>query len=403
MADMIQLKEIGSGMANLNKICPLPWISMETTPMGGCRPCCLAKEEIPGIDLRTDTLSDAYKSDYMKDLREQFLRGEKPETCTRCWKEEEAGKISKRINSQIRLKHLMDKIDYEDTEPDALWFLDLKLGNICNLKCRICGSWSSSKWATEEIDYAIDMVNPKEHLAYQHLKKGEWPRHNPKFWEDLHELLPDVEYIEFTGGEPFMIPEHITLLDYAVANNLTDMELHYNTNGTCGIPYGMLDEFKKVEIAYSIDNVGERFEYERYGAQWNQVILAPTPLLSNIESQLCFTINIQNVYYLDKPLLWAKDKNFNSIHWNYLHDPWYMNVQYMTPEAKELVLANIEHNQMVVLPEYKQEWETLINFIKNGPGSDGTEFVQAMTRTDLYRNQMFPQLYPEMAKAMGYE
>lgn len=132
------------------KICCIPWISMETTPMGKCRPCCLAKEEIPGIDLRNDTIQDAYNSGYMQDLRQQFLNGEKPETCNRCWEEESAGKMSKRMNTKVRLKHLMPNIQYQNLKPDQLWFLDLKLGNVCNLKCRICGSWSSSKWVWKD-------------------------------------------------------------------------------------------------------------------------------------------------------------------------------------------------------------------------------------------------------------
>lgn len=386
---------------------------METTPMGGCRPCCLAKDEIPGINLLTDTLTDAYKSDYMKDLREQFLRGEKPETCDRCWKEEQAGKTSKRMNTNIRLKHHVHKIDYENTEPDTLWFLDLKLGNICNLKCRICGSWSSSKWAQEEIDYSDG--DPKDHLAYKHLKQGNWPDENPEFWRDIFLILPQIKYIEFTGGEPFMVPQHKKLLEFASIMEHTDIEIHYNTNGTQPIPYHLLEDFKKVEIAYSIDNVGERFEYERYGAKWDNVDKSNQLLehfgdnesksykTDNITTQLCFTINIQNVYYIDKLLIWAKDKNFDSIHWNYLHDPWHMNVQYMTPEAKEIVLNNIEHNQMKVLPEYKNEWQTLQKFIENGPGSDGTEFCERMKQTDRYRFQRFDDLYPEIAKAMGYE
>jgi len=398
------------------KICPLPWISMETTPMGGCRPCCLAKDEVPGIDLRKDTLEDAYKSDYMKDLRQQFLDGEKPETCSRCWEEEAAGKMSKRMNTQVRLKHLMPDVDYENTEPDQLWFLDLKLGNVCNLKCRICGSWSSSKWAQEEM---VRDGGGKEHLAYTHLKKGAWPKDNKQFWDNANELMKTVKYMEFTGGEPFMIQEHLDLLDFCVSmGRARDIELHYNTNGTQRIPWWRLREFKKVEVAYSIDNVGKRFEYERFGANWDDIdnmnelkhgmgadIASEWYGLTKAKfhRQLCFTINIQNVYYLDQLLLWAKTKDFASIHWNYLHDPWHMNVQYMTPECKEIVLGAIEHNHKIVLPEYEKEWNTLINYIENGPGSDGKVFCDYMKKTDRMRNQNFGAVYPDIAKAMGYD
>lgn len=88
----------------------LPWVSMETTPMGTSRPCCLAMDEITKPDgtkyaLRENTLEEIYKSEYMVDLREQFLRGEKPKTCSRCWDEEDAGRTSKRMNTDVRFKH----------------------------------------------------------------------------------------------------------------------------------------------------------------------------------------------------------------------------------------------------------------------------------------------------------
>ena len=110
-------------------ICMLPWISVETSPTGTARPCCLAREEIlddQGIpyDLHTTDLTTIYKSKYMQNLRQSFLQGDKPETCRQCWDEEDSGKLSKRINSRIRLKDLYDDVDWNNKEPDQLWFLD---------------------------------------------------------------------------------------------------------------------------------------------------------------------------------------------------------------------------------------------------------------------------------------
>ena len=115
-------------------ICMLPWISIEASPMGTARPCCLAREDITGIDLTQHTLEDAYKSEYMQKMRQQMRAGERPTTCKLCWDEEAAGRDSKRINSRVRLKELYELVDWANDNPDQLWFLDLKLGNICNLK-----------------------------------------------------------------------------------------------------------------------------------------------------------------------------------------------------------------------------------------------------------------------------
>ena len=84
------------------KICILPWISVETSPIGTTRPCCLAKDEITYFDeqgfehkynLKTHTLEEIYHSPYMQDLRGDFLNGQKPATCQRCWDEEAAGRV----------------------------------------------------------------------------------------------------------------------------------------------------------------------------------------------------------------------------------------------------------------------------------------------------------------------
>jgi len=399
-------------------MCMLPWISIETSPIGTARPCCLAREEITdnnGIkfDLNKDNLETIYHSEYMQNLRRQFRAGEKPETCKLCWDEEAAGRTSKRIHSRIRLKELYTQVDWQNDNPDQLWFLDLKLGNICNLKCRICGSWSSSKWAVEELDYMPKNFDKKQHIAYKWLKQGAWPR-NPdiNFWENLKQLLPNIKYLEFTGGEPFLIQEHFDLLKFAVEQGYSkNIDIHYNTNGTVdpNMDSWVWQHFGRVDIAFSIDNVGKRFEFERYGAKWDEVNDNISWISSykqhdgvNLTTQLCFTVNIQNVYYLDELLAWADRKGFDNIYFNMMHNPDHMSIQKMTDAAKELVLNKLK-NTFWTSKAYQREINSIIKFIENGTGSDGKEFLSKMKRADNYRGQNFKDTHPEIALAMGYE
>jgi len=399
-----------------SSICMLPWISVETSPMGTVRPCCMAHEEIIDeagnkYDLTKTDVETAYRSSYMQQLRQQFRAGEKPATCNRCWEEEAAGRTSKRMHTQVRLKELYKEVDWANDNPDQLWFVDLKLGNICNLKCRICGSWSSSKWAEEELKYMPADFDKKSHIAYTWLKQGAWPRKTETFWDNIKSLLPNIKYFEFTGGEPWMIKEHFDLLEYAVeTGDSRHIDIHYNTNATQDpVPYFSLwKEFGRVDIAFSIDNVGDRFEYERYGANWAEAnrIIDSTHILKetnvpNITTQLCFTINIQNVYYLDELLAWADTKSFGSIYFNMMHSPDHMSIQYMTPRAKELVLNKLK-TTFWTSKSYQEEINSVINFIEAGPGSDGSEFLFKMKQTDEYRKQCFTDTHPEIARAMGY-
>lgn len=396
-------------------ICMLPWVSIETSPIGTARPCCLADEEIvdpAGVkyDLKTTDIETIYKSEYMQDLRQQFRRGEKPKTCNRCWSEEAAGRTSKRINSRLRLKDMYAKVDWDNNTPDQLWFVDLKLGNICNLKCRICGSWSSSKWAEEEMNYDTGIKNKKDHTAYAWLRQGRWPRQSQLFWDNLQTLLPNIKYLEFTGGEPWMIQEHIDLLKFAVSQGYSkNIDIHYNTNATQW-PEDLVSiwqDFGRVNIAFSVDNVEQKFEYERYGAKWdtaNKIIDATHQLQlqhPNITTQLCFTVNIQNVFYLDDLLDWADTKKFNDVFFNMLHSPEVMSIQYLTPDAKTLVLNKLKSTTWKS-GYYQTEINNIINFIEQGIGSDGKEFLKRMKQTDAYRKQSFLDTHTAIAKAMGY-
>ena len=218
------------------KFCVLPWISLEASPIGTVRPCCLADDEIVDnagckFNLTSANFADIQSSNHMHSLRQQFLNGDQPATCRKCWSEEDAGRTSKRMHTLDRLKHMGITSEWTvDAKP--LMFLDLKLGNICNLKCRICGSWSSSSFAVEEIANSVE-AHSKTSFAYQMLKAGRWPRENSTFWAEIDNVLNDIRYIEFTGGEPFMIEEHFAMLQGIVDRGIAhQVEIHYNTNGT---------------------------------------------------------------------------------------------------------------------------------------------------------------------------
>lgn len=389
--------------------CILPWISIETTPLGGVRPCCLYTDEIPDIDLRKNTLEEAFNSKTMRDLRRSFRRGEKPAGCRNCWREEDVGKKSKR---EFMLEKFKDaKVDYSTNSGTELQFIDLKLGNICNLKCRICGSWSSSKWAQEEMDYVDDSTG---HVAKEWLVKGRWPRESADFWENLDSILPQIKYFEFTGGEPFLIKEHFELLQRAVDKGLAkNIDIHYNTNAT-QFPkdHSIWKHFKHVQIAFSVDNTEDRFEYERYGAKWkaaNANIDKIHKLRDEqgypIDTQLCCTWNAQNIYYVDEILSWAHTKNFNSTYFNLLHEPWEFSIITLPKLARAEVMLYLQ-KQQIIHKKYAKEIDSMKKLVASNIEEnyvDGTALHTMLRRTDLYRNQNFAVSHSKMAKAIGYE
>ena len=397
-----------------DKFCVLPWISFEASPIGTVRPCCLAMDELVDSDnnkfkLATTPLSDIQNSQAMRRLREQFINAEKPQTCRRCWNEERAGRTSKRMHTLDRLKHMIgDNVEWTaDARP--LMFLDLKLGNICNLKCRICGSWSSSQFAAEETRF-----NRKEEqrasFAYQMLKEGAWPRESAEFWADLDTHLDDVRYIEFTGGEPFMIKEHFQLLEKLVTTGRAgNVEIHYNTNGTQW-PEEAEDiwkHFKHVEIAFSIDDVEQRFEYQRSNAVWTEVVenLAKFKQLrsrnSNITLQACCTINVFNVYYLDTVARWIDQQGFDFIYWNMMHDAYYYSISTLPERAKAVITDRLLTAD--VPDRFKEEFKRTAEFMNRGNSLDGNLLRMNLRDLDFKRQQNLATVEPEFAQLIDYD
>jgi MoaA/NifB/PqqE/SkfB family radical SAM enzyme len=397
--------------------CSVPWVNIQAEASGGVTPCCLIqirtiKDTGERYNLKDDTLEEAFNNQYMTNLRRRFLNGEKPEECSQCWRQEAAGMTSKRLFSKKYVMPRCHDVDWNNIENAKIKMLDLKLGNICNLKCRICTSLASSSIAAEDLAQ-LPAAEKKSHEAYQRLKFGQWPRKSDsRFWQNLRDLLPKIEFIEFSGGEPFLIQEHFDLLKYAVEQGLSkNISLHYNTNGTVdpNEDSWVWQHFKSVHIAFSIDNVGKRYEYERYGADWQEVNDNISWISTykqhdgvNLTTQLCFTVNIQNVYYLDELLEWAKTKQFNSIHFNMLVEPQAMCIGNMTQAAQKLVVDKLK---TMSLPDenHQKELTGIIKFIEDSKPVSGREFNKTMLEKDQIRNQNFSETHPEIAQAMGYK
>ena len=397
-----------------DRFCVLPWVSLETSPVGTVRPCCLAEDELVDdagekFNLATAKFTAIQNSHSMKELRQQFINQEQPQTCRKCWREERSGRTSKRMHTLDRLKHMLAHETVWTVDAKPLMFLDLKLGNICNLKCRICGSWSSSTFATEELAN-IKFEDRKSSHHYQMLKQGAWPRENSTFWQEIDQVVDHIEYIEFTGGEPLMIPEHFDLLqgliDRGIAGNI---EIHYNTNGT-QYPESAADiwqHFKTVEIAFSIDDVGARFEYQRSNAVWAEVEdnIARFKQLRdqypNIRLQVCSTVNVFNVYYLEELAHWNYRQGFDYIYWNIMHEAYYFSISTLPERAKAAITTQLRSCGSVS-DAAQQEFNRIVDFMNAGVGLDGSNMRREIANLDRRRDQNLALVEPEFAKLIEY-
>jgi len=393
--------------------CVLPWVSLETSPVGTVRPCCLAEEEIVDdqgskFDLNIASFSSIQNSGYLQDLRQQFLDAKQPQTCRKCWREERSGRTSKRMHTLDRLKHMIpDQAWTQDAKP--LMFLDLKLGNICNLKCRICGSWSSSTFAAEELANLGPNEDRKSNHHYHMLRAGAWPRQNHTFWQEIELVSDQIRYIEFTGGEPFMIQEHFDMLQGLVDRGLAgQIEIHYNTNGTQWPERGpdIWPHFKTVEIAFSVDDIGERFEYQRSNAVWSEVLTNLDRFRdlrrahANIRLQCCSTVNVFNVFYLEELAHWIDRQAFDFVYWNMLHEAYYFCINTLPESAKQVLTQRLRSAPVSV--KHQDEFTRMADFMNNGASIDGFILRMRVADLDRKRQQNLAHVEPEFAQLIDY-
>jgi hypothetical protein len=84
-----------------------------------------------------------------------MLNGEIPASCTKCFEEENKGITSKRNWETIVWKERLDidsivsKTLSDGSLPVNIPYFDLRLGNMCQLKCVMCSPHDSSSWIKE--------------------------------------------------------------------------------------------------------------------------------------------------------------------------------------------------------------------------------------------------------------
>lgn len=205
-------------------------------------PCCIAKPIVlvKQIDFKNDPS--------LSKIRRVWDDGRFPDECGSCKNAEESGQLSRRNASNQW--YTDNKLDSNLVE---LIRLDYWVGDLCNLRCVICGPHFSSAWKKElQLPASIKTSSINYH------------------WKTLD--LSKIRYVHFNGGEPLLNKEHVEFL-----KSFTDkskVHISYNTNGTVLPSQELLDlwtEFRIVQIDFSIDDIGDRFEYQRFPAEWDNV------------------------------------------------------------------------------------------------------------------------------------
>lgn len=386
--------------------CILPWMHMATSPSGNLRICCnsaygknlILKPNGEPYKIYEDNLKEAWQAALYKKIRRQMLDGERPDICTLCFREEEASLESPRMRYNRQYM-----FDYEPSETPEwnIKYLDLRLGNKCNLRCRMCNPYTSSSLFKEWEELSKQNLSPLIKPLSSHEKKKfrnlSWPE--KMNFSKLVECMKYVEEIYLTGGEPLLIKEQYDLLKYIIQEGLAGrITLKYSTNITkCNTELVKLwKHFKQVHLNISIDGFGKLNNYIRYPAKWNQLENNIKQMISlkkeglNLSMGIVCTVQMYNITSMRDFLLWVKDQNFE-LQFNILDCPQFLNIRVLPDVLKkkveqELLLFQDSFNvKKVINYMNKESW---VNYLD--------DFFYYTDFFDKSRDQSLKNVLPEL-------
>jgi hypothetical protein len=215
-----------------------------------------------------------------------------------------------------------------------------------------------------------------------------------------------LKEIRMWGGEPFLTNTHKDILKYVIAQgNAHNIKLMYNTNGTQLIndeTKKLIENFKFARISFSVDGIGEKFNYLRYPADWQQVeqnlYWWKNNLPHNSMLSLTVTASILNVLDLDQIHKWHQSNFDRSVFGDpievYVHQAFgAYGLECMSPKM-------IDH--LKSLTGYTESWIQNLDLL--GTQQDSLDYTLSQLRQiDLRRNLDFAKISPVTADLLGYQ
>jgi radical SAM protein with 4Fe4S-binding SPASM domain len=407
---------------NTTAYCTMPWVHLHIATSGNVYPCCIADWRQPVGNINDSSFDEIWNGDEMKGFRKNLMADKKDSRCTACYIKEKVGKWSQRIDG-INKFHVTAKDWVLNTAEDGQSdnskpiYWDIRFSNICNMRCRMCGHFSSSRWHADAKAVA-EKYNDKSFFAdkpKQAIVRG--VKDSITLLERLEEYLPYTEEIYFAGGEPLIMEEHYQILRFLDKNKIYDTRIRYSTNlSTLDFKQtNIVDVWKKfshVECVASLDTFGTRAEILRKDTDWDVIVenaklikerapnvwfrIAPTAQILSI-----FTAPDLHMDWIEKGLLGPND-----CFYNILETPHYHNIRALPPVLKDQVVEKWDDYRQWLIDKFGKKQiqpvlETMANTIsymisEQLPDKFLTQFCQKTKMIDNLRDEDTFAVFPEL-------
>tara|TARA_R110000772_G_scaffold256190_2_gene372638 strand:- start:10443 stop:11537 length:1095 start_codon:yes stop_codon:yes gene_type:complete len=342
---------------------------------GNVSNCCLQEPLMFKDDWSDVTqLDNFYYTKEFDDIRFDIENGGQPSQCDTCWRSENNGNRSMRIDN-------MYYTDKPSSEVPIIRHVDLRLSNKCNLQCKMCNSNDSDQIAKIE----GKVIAPTDTAGLL----------------NLIYKLDTVESIRFAGGEPFIMPEVAEFLQRLVDDKKTYIKIEIITNCTSvnTSMVTLLEKFDNVDIMASIDSVGKWFEFQRYPARWNQIDRNFRKLYnSKFSIRIVPCIGNINLLGVDEFFSWANQFPNALVTFNEIFEPSYLNFRYVPLNLREDMWGNLGAMKLV---NTVQDWKnfkrrTMYDYIE--PDSSVAQLIKDRNQlvwgaTESQMKEFFPWIY----------
>ena len=200
-----------------------------------------------------------------------------------------------------------------------------------------------------------------------------------------------------------MIKDHFKILMHCVEKGYAkNIDVHYNTNGTQLPPqeiFELWSYFKHVEIAFSIDDIGGAFEYQRHPANWREVsanmVKFKQMQTPNMDFQICSTVSIFNVFNWAKIALWVAQYQPKFFYVNTCFDPDVFNIKTLPRQVKDIV-----NDRYHMLTDYQPSIR-FMNAVERDTPEIRERRKARILQTDKYRKENFGDVFPLLNKVLG--
>jgi len=361
--------------------CVYPWMEFIVGPTSYVKLCCIAEKAVEDknkrvYNLEEDSLEDCWNSYGLRKIRKKMLAGEKIEACNHCYYQESIGRSSYRqsFNKQwLEGKHgkeILNRVEKSKKNnfkvEEKPLYLDIRPGNLCNLKCRMCNPGNSSKIYKEQRELLKSDPQIKRIIDTGYFKKDEKKFHNwykkKEIWDTTYQWAKGVKQLYFTGGEPTLIKENWDLIEHLIEQGYSkNIVLIFNINVTQA-PAKLLDTFKHfqhVHITFSIDGYKQSQEYIRYPSRWEEIESNTIKILKHGQENTQFyfspVVQVYNILSLVDFFHWVESlQQYSQTGYSLIMctGPKFLDIARLPTKIKQVALSQIEN--------YEEEYHTKV-------------------------------------------